>query len=830
MAVGSSRRAGRVTNKTRLVIYRGSDQVELSSAEVIVWETDPTSSEPTKHQHVGAKGVESGELLEHHLQAALSSASLLHSTLPTSPPKPTHSQLRNVKESTIPTSTSTSNSTNNNTLAYHIPTPDATGLVENADYARLYQTHKYFEPINYIKFSDTVEEACQGIGGLGYCMDEEDLKWLNEFNEKGEGGSGSPLKETSMNQPLSAGRERRKGKEKEKEKDKDKETQMVLEIKMDIFEFVMGVLEKYVEDMVPMVHTNLSLLPTFTDVESFFSTPIPASFFPSNELPKGLPELKVLTRMARCIYPHWKVRRERRKGKSIMPGLNYDETNDNDPYVCFRRRDIRATRKTRRTDNYSVEQFQKLQGEMRMAHMISQMVVQREHHKRALYQSEREVWESKWKLFETKRRWPSLGVTPQEEEFITGRPQVGIISTQTQSFVNGHLALQQQQQNIPQIRKKGLDREKEERERRDRVVENRLEKGLNKGLNLSELLREKLAQRENRLLEGLNRKKEGDNQWDDYTDSSYNPLPSRLSSHGFRPLSALDPTVESSGQGEDLEEELRPLTFRLRRGRGGMLRLDRRPPSSTTNSQHLADRLFPQIFPSVLGKRHRPRSIDEVEDQSSPFGQVKKLNEIWRYATATGSTGVGLGPNPIDSNTVIIDDFDPKYLRYRITLLQSEDLQKLVPDPTLLDQTKDILDEPIELPPTPVFVRPQPQMGINVNPQFMLQQQQMLHQQQAEYQRFQLLAQQQAMAAQQMVQVQQQAVQAVLQQQNQTQNQNQNQNQNPRITSNPSNTSNSSNINNPSDSNGQYVGSPGGQMQLKLPPHAQARLAQGPGR
>lgn len=62
--VTTSRRAGRVTNKTKLLIHRGSDKVDLGNAEIIVWEHDSTSgAEATKHQHVGAKGVESGELL-----------------------------------------------------------------------------------------------------------------------------------------------------------------------------------------------------------------------------------------------------------------------------------------------------------------------------------------------------------------------------------------------------------------------------------------------------------------------------------------------------------------------------------------------------------------------------------------------------------------------------------------------------------------------------------------------------------------------------------------------------------------------------------------------
>ncbi len=61
--VTSSRRAGRVTNKTKLLIYRGSDKVDLGNAETIVWDHETSSSSEAKQQHVGAKGVESGELL-----------------------------------------------------------------------------------------------------------------------------------------------------------------------------------------------------------------------------------------------------------------------------------------------------------------------------------------------------------------------------------------------------------------------------------------------------------------------------------------------------------------------------------------------------------------------------------------------------------------------------------------------------------------------------------------------------------------------------------------------------------------------------------------------
>ena len=53
-----------LTNKTKLLIYRGSDKVDAGNAETIVWDHETSSSsEATKHQYLGAKGVDSDELL-----------------------------------------------------------------------------------------------------------------------------------------------------------------------------------------------------------------------------------------------------------------------------------------------------------------------------------------------------------------------------------------------------------------------------------------------------------------------------------------------------------------------------------------------------------------------------------------------------------------------------------------------------------------------------------------------------------------------------------------------------------------------------------------------
>ncbi|WVF68779.1 hypothetical protein IAT40_003551 [Kwoniella sp. CBS 6097] len=780
--VTSSRRAGRVTNKTKLLIYKGTDKVDLSAAETIVWENDPSSSsahaEQTKHQHVGAKGVESGELLEHHLQAALSSASLLHSRAPASKPS-----------SPIDKSTSKPEYTSSSSLAYHIPTPDASGVIDNNAYAALYQATRYVEPVNYIRFSDTVEESSGGWGGLGYCMDDKDVKWLNEFNAKAEGSSGangangdvkgSPQTSTGKDgqnatQSPSIGRGMR-AKGKEKEKSENVPTHLF--ISEDTFEYIMGVLEKFAEDSVPMLHTNISLLPPFASVEPMFSSPIPASFLPSNEIPKTLPDLKVLSRMARNVYPHWKARREEREGKSIMPALNYDETNDNDPYVCFRRRDIRAHRKTRRTDNFSIEQFQKLQSELRNAHNLAQMVVRRETEKKALFKADQEVWEAKWKLFEIKRRWPSLGMTREEEEIITGRPMIGVAPVTIPSMASGQHPLQTSQTNVPHARKKVTEKERDDREKRERVVEatRTTEKGVSSGLagrsNAPDALKERMLVLQQRLEELMAKKKEADSHWDDCTDSSYQPLPLPPSVLPFKPVTSLDPHHmhshrrgrQDSDEKESDEDSLYPSSFRLRRGRGGVIRLDRRTPQISrrrappSTSSDYSEWLFPDNVPRMSAST-RPRSIDEVlearerdEEEVYIANKRRRLNEVCRYDVSRGGAlGVGMGVAE-DKDRVIVDDLDSKYIRNRISLLREEDWNRLKPDSSALDQAIAALDAPVELPPVPTFIRPQ---MVPPNPQLVaahLQQQQLLQQQQQmeQFQRFQLIAQQQALVAQQ---------------------------------------------------------------------------------
>lgn len=63
MVSASSRRAGRVTNKSRLLVVRGSDKIDSAAAETVLLQPEAATAEPSKSHGVGAKGVETGELL-----------------------------------------------------------------------------------------------------------------------------------------------------------------------------------------------------------------------------------------------------------------------------------------------------------------------------------------------------------------------------------------------------------------------------------------------------------------------------------------------------------------------------------------------------------------------------------------------------------------------------------------------------------------------------------------------------------------------------------------------------------------------------------------------
>ena len=135
-----------------------------------------------------------------------------------------------------------------------IPTPDSTGTIDQALFDRLYPSDAFVDPISYIKFSDTVEEA--QIGAVGYTMDEDDEDWLEAYNLSVAGSSEG--KSSVNSSPVAAGssadasnrggRARVKG---DKGKEKDSASGPIGE---DEFEEVMELFERVTEEKAPMAH------------------------------------------------------------------------------------------------------------------------------------------------------------------------------------------------------------------------------------------------------------------------------------------------------------------------------------------------------------------------------------------------------------------------------------------------------------------------------------------------------------------------------------------------------------------------------------------------
>ncbi|KAF9938634.1 Enhancer of polycomb-like protein 1 [Modicella reniformis] len=236
----------------------------------------------------------------------------------------------------------------------YIPTPDASRKIENYHdyYSRLFT-----EPSTLIRFSSTVEDCI----GCPYNMDDEDENWLKELNEK-----------------------RAAGEEK---------------LDDDHFELIMWQFEKITNERVPYLQLDTTQIPPFEDLKSTFTGP----------------QLLALKNIASSVYPWWQDRRTNRTGKVITPQLKYEEVlrNEADPYVCFRRRESKPIRKTRRTDQQSIEKLRKLRMEMESARSLLEMVSRREKVRKESLVLEHMIFDQRCKVREYRR---NLGIKDDDED------------------------------------------------------------------------------------------------------------------------------------------------------------------------------------------------------------------------------------------------------------------------------------------------------------------------------------------------------------------------------------------------------------------------------
>lgn len=298
----------------------------------------------------------------------------------------------------------------------YIPTPDASRLWTEA--SKFYYDHDFIEPEAYIKYSAQVEDTI----GVEYNIDETDEEFLNKV----------------LNAKYPTKKNEAKCSELEFEIILDRLERIIEEkqpfLSMDPTNILSyKELSSYILEEVKSSNKNNPYIQSGTNLKYISSTTLKerlskelnfepfTTFFDkypfNNDNDKKSPRSisKLLELFGEPIYNHWKERKIERKGKSVFPTLKFEDPNanekdnDNDPYICFRRREFRQARKTRRADNLGIEKIRLLQKSLHRARDIMFNVSQREIMKLQQYQSEFKVFKLRCEAKTLKRNQNVLG-------------------------------------------------------------------------------------------------------------------------------------------------------------------------------------------------------------------------------------------------------------------------------------------------------------------------------------------------------------------------------------------------------------------------------------
>ncbi|KZP00724.1 hypothetical protein CALVIDRAFT_580462 [Calocera viscosa TUFC12733] len=371
----------RVTNRSRLRIYHGS-----IDADTVVLEEDGSG------KGMSTAGVDAEDANEHHLQVVLSLQTL------------DGEQGKQLQKADI-------------------PVPDATGVTTNYD--SLYAGPKWEDTDGYLKFSDIIEECVEGglVDGYTYDLDEEDLAWLDRNTQAAKNPYTTINGARSMRKKL--------GKDGTEPKDAPPAPFLISEPE---FELVMGLFDLLCDQIRPTLHADLSSMPALTEFEDTLAHELSESFFSMYERPANLPKPEQVWLVARALYPHWRERKIERGGLRIMAQLNVwldrrdhcdgadalqtDETSEGDAFVCFRRRDPKPVRKTRRSDTSQLDRMARLLAEMEQADDLAMHTLNREQKRVEQLDAEHKVFEARRRFATVRVQHPDLGTLLEDEKYL----------------------------------------------------------------------------------------------------------------------------------------------------------------------------------------------------------------------------------------------------------------------------------------------------------------------------------------------------------------------------------------------------------------------------
>lgn len=530
--------------------------------------------ETNENQQDSTFGVDSHEITEHHLQAALSS---------------------NQAES----------AGNASNKKYHIPTPQSVEVMTQMQYNEEYPPNSYLDPVTYICFSDTVESCNKGSP---YCMDEDDKGWLDKHNEKVQANLAKALKDQSSDSktPDTARIEALVRKDATKYRF----------ISEDEFETVMYVFERTTCERHPLLELDMSKLPSLSELLPQFEQNSSCSALALPELPSRLNDLSeyitgAKTKNANCknaqgdesedlrwsaknpfrhlfllkpcahaIYSWWKLRRQAREGKQIVPVLNADESNENDPYVCFRRREVKVARKTRKTDTLQLEKLVRLESELRQATALCFMVTQRERMKEHSVGQAKACWTQAHELMSLKRRWGIQGSDngQEDEQLLFGVQPDPLAPVSSPAVVqNAQLLKKKRKADEAAVSTSSttlkLRRPKTEPEQAQSGVKSSTEPAPSTGAST---MMERIVAVQQYIERECALRQQADAGVEDLTDFAFQPAVAPPPLRAFRPIQS-DNNDTHFWSNHPFARPGRQSCFRRRVGRGGRVFLDRRP-------------------------------------------------------------------------------------------------------------------------------------------------------------------------------------------------------------------------------------------------------------
>ncbi|PPQ93891.1 hypothetical protein CVT25_007804 [Psilocybe cyanescens] len=619
-AASTLRNRNRITNKTRLKIHQGS----LDADAILIPDEDEE-----KHRLTNlVAGVDAEDANEHHLQEVLSA---VHRT---------NINNRQPRGSTADKPVAVS-------LPAFIPTPDSTGVVDN--YEELYPPNKWKDPATYVHTSQTVEEhITNGLAnGFTYYMDERDKEWLDKNNEEARGEGTSAQGAVSASGTRTSARSA-------KAKGKEPESSLPVVISEDEFELVMGIFEKVTHEKTEYLHHSLETgmeFPAFSEYQDVFSTTLPVTIFATYTVPSWIPSPQALLKSARAIYPYWKERRLERGGHRIIPTLNGDESDTlNESYICFRRRESKAVRKTRASQVTSSDKLARLQAEFSYPLELAKAILARETVKKDLAVQSQAVWEKRLAFIDLKRKFPSLHDKIDEELLVDKeRPT----KRADNSRVPG-LKIRTSDQALPAPRQEVVIRPRE----RQQMIRDQIETS-------------------------LARQKDLDHHWEDQVDNPYQNLPVPYASKLFKYIPPSNTPPWPSSNSDKTDDEFTtapphvPRAVRMRYGRGGRILLDRRDAVPRRPTSKL-----PRSSLFALGdSENEDANGMDVDEDPEEVERTRRLEERWKYDNDDAPPAGPEGPD--EQDRVLVDDYNPTYLRHTMTLFNESDHVSLMNDPTI---------------------------------------------------------------------------------------------------------------------------------------------------